>query len=232
MNNNIITWPIARFERKNLCLIGIPQRLGDGKPYSKDTYDTFPHLEEVIGEAWEEKILSILLPSDRCWAWWTTTSVFNQTDLANYPKAKLPKRFDLTRPPAKLCTQRFIFRGQILVVSSLNEREIQDKIIKWAGWDTETNFDFLWVAPDQTQIWDIQVIKQWCGSKEKWDDLETVIPSNAQRIIGWFDGDIYCVLPNKETEMLISGIRTLADSWNLSIIPGPKEYSWLSNVIK
>src|ERR1051326_8050492 len=73
------TWPISQRQTANWTCIGIPDRLGDGRPWQ--TTDAWPTLEELAGEDWSGSVLRQLLPVDRTWMWWTRSELYRQAKL-------------------------------------------------------------------------------------------------------------------------------------------------------
>lgn len=113
-------WPISRVDKDDGCLIGISQRLGDGIRYSKDTFDSFPSLEETVGENWQSTVLAALLEKDRLIAWRTSTRVFKKSGLRRYRTDKLPDQLDISSPPKNLSIRRFFFGGTLIYLVGLN----------------------------------------------------------------------------------------------------------------
>lgn len=221
------SWPISRVDKDDVCLIGIPQRLGDGRRYSKDTFGSFPSLEKTVGENWESLILSRLLKKDRLLAWWTSNKVFKKSGLRSYHADKLPDRINISSPPKNLSIRRFPFRGNILVVMNASDDVVRGRISDWCGGDTEIEPEFIWSAPTTTDYWDIVQITDWCCSSARWPDPISLLPSYTRRIIALFDGDIYCALTQTDVGNVMSTLHGLADLWDISIISGPDEYSWI-----
>jgi hypothetical protein len=221
------SWPISRIDKDDGCLIGIPQRLGDGKRYSKDTFDSFPSLEEAVGENWQSAIVSTLLEKDRLLAWWTSTRVFKESGLRRFRTDKLPDQLDMSNPPKNLSIRRFTIRGNILVVMDASDDNLRSSTSDWCGADTETAPEFIWSAPTATDHWDIVQITDWCRSSARWPDPISLLPSYARRMIALFDGDIYCALAQTDAGNVMSALHGLADLWDISIISGPDEYSWI-----
>lgn len=221
-------WPISKVEKEDLCLIGIPQRIGTDKLYSKDSYNSFPTLESTVGEDWESLLLSTLLEKERLLAWWTSTTVFKKSGLRNYRTGRLPDLLDITNPLEKIYIRRFPFRGNILVVTDASDHTIRQRINSWSGGDTEMQPEFICSAPTTAHEWQTKAIADWCRSNEKWSDPTCLMPSHVHRIIALFDGDIYCASTRADAEDVMASLHDLADSWEISIITGPDEYSWLS----
>jgi hypothetical protein len=222
------SWPISRIDKDDVCLIGIPQRLGNGMLYSKDSFDSFPSLEEVVGENWQSAILSKLIEKEQLIAWWTSTGVFNKCGLRSYRTNKLPDRLDSSISPKNLYIRRFPFRGNILVVMDPSDDERRSRLSDGCGGDTETAPEFVLSAPTTTDHWDIEQITDWCRSSARWPDPMSLLPSYARRIIVLFDGDIYCALAQADTGNVMSALHGLADLWGISIISGPDEYGWMA----
>lgn len=223
----ITTWPISRTDKDDVCRIGIPQRLGDGKCYSEDTYHSFPSLEEAVGEDWVSLVLSMLVEREGLLAWWIRTGVFKKSGLRRYRAISLPDKIKISTPLTNLLIRRFPLREVMLLVVDVSDNKVRDQIINWSGGDTEIQPEFICSAPTNIDRWETAVIAEWCRSKERWSDPTSVLPSHAQQIIGLFDGDIYCALRQADAEKIMSRIHGLARSWGISIITGPDQYSWL-----
>jgi hypothetical protein len=221
------SWPISRVDKDDVSLIGIPQRLGDGMLYSKRTFDSFPSLEETVGENWDASIVSTLLEKDRFVAWWTSTSVFKKSGLRSYRSDKLTDPLDISSPLKNLYTRRFPFRGHILVVMDASDDKLRSCISDWCGGDTDRQPEFIWSAPPITDQWGTAQITDWCRSSDRWSDPISLLPSHARRVIALLDGDIYCALEQIDAGNVMSSLHALADLWDVSIISGPDEYSWM-----
>ena len=223
----IRTWPIARSTRDGLCRLGLPQRLGDGRPYVKDSYQSFPSLEEVAGDGWCSAILSELLGDLGLVAWWTTTKVLKESGLSGRGAAKLPDHLNLAAPGGHLWVETFAWRGRALLLADLAERELADLVLEWAGGDTEFDVEFLCSAPRGDETWELETVRRWCKAKEDWGRPEALVPAGAGRVVALFDGDIHCALPEAAAAAVLRSLTDLAASWHIEVIAGPEEYSWL-----
>jgi|GEM_PF-5531511 len=222
------TWPIARSIKGTLCHLGIPQRLGDGKPYTQEHYQSFPSLEEIAGENWYSEILALLLGKNRWVAWWTTKRVLKNSGLQAFSPSKLPDRLELANINSLLWARSF-FMGGLLILADLSDSDIRSKILEWSGCDTEYDAEFLFTAPD-TFEWEFEPILNWCRDKKVAQDTEDVVPAKADRIIALFDGDIYCALAKVDAEPVLDSLAILAETWGLKLITGPETYGWLPNL--
>ena len=220
-------WPISRVNKHNLNMIGIPQRLGDDQLHSKDTFDSTPCLEEIVGENWESSLLSKLLQEERILAWWTSTKVFKKSGLQDYHTNKLIDPLDISKPLKNILIRRFTFQGRILVALDASDSGVKRKICDWSGGDTEVQPEFIWSAPTTAGYWDTSKITDWCRSRKKWATPYGVLPSHARRVIALFDGDIYCAAMQADADAIMSVLFDLADSWNIAIGSGHDKYSWI-----
>src|ERR1044071_1078426 len=104
------TWPISVRVDGDHTFIGIPDRLGDGRPYRDG--DTYPTLEEIGGEDWSAELLAEGLPRERAWAWWTRTEVYRDSQL---PQTAAPAVVD-PRGLASVVAQRLFLRRMTLAI--------------------------------------------------------------------------------------------------------------------
>lgn len=225
------TWPIARSNQGGLCKLGIPQRLGDGKLYTHNSYQASPSLDEVVGDVWCPSILAKLIGNAGFAAWWTTTKMLQKSGLSDHAPAALPDQLDLDDPGGRLfVTKSLIPRTKTMVAADLSDGELVALLTQWSGIDTEFDIEFFVMAPGNGGLWEIAPIRHWCGSKKQWSHPEKLIPGRADRVISLYDGDIYCALPEAAAEIAVQSLTDLAQSWQLSVIPGPEHYSWLPNL--
>ncbi len=226
----IRTWPIARSNQSGVYRLCLPQRLGNGELYTDSRYQTFPSLEEVVGEDWYPAIIAKLIDDVGFAAWWTKTKILKKSGLLGYSPAALPDHLDLSDPGGHLfLTKSFIPRAKKLLVADLAVPEIVDSIRHWFGIDTEFDIEFFFVPPNG-KSWDMSPIQDWCKEKKQWSYPEKLVPEHAERIIAIFDGDIYCVMSKAAAKVSIQLLTALAESWQLNVIPGPERYSWLPNL--
>lgn len=210
------TWPISVETRDGWTYMGIPDRLGTGRPYQVN--DSFRTLEEIGGDEWSAAILQQLLPPERAWAWWTRNEV--------YKSAHLPtnRAGDVVDPQAlsHVVVRRLLLEQMTLAFVPSKDRASQETVAEWAGLDTEQVPDQIWTAPDAPR-WNTDAIVSWCRDEDQWSDAKTVPHQPAERIIILFDQLIFCALPDRAAAPVIARLGELACRWMLSVIPGPNE---------
>jgi hypothetical protein len=215
------TWPVAVYKSGERTFIGIPDRLGDGQRYRE--VGRIPSLEEVCGDEWSSELLSRLLPTERAWAWWTRTEVFQETHL---PSASAPALLDL-RALTGVRSRRLFLRRMTLAIIPRDRAEEQKHVLQWAGQDTEQIPDHIWTAPNGIEMWDVKHIISWCSHRSMWSNPALVAQQPAERILVMFDGYVFCALTPEEGERAIGELSRLAESWKLHLIPGAAEYAWI-----
>jgi hypothetical protein len=220
----LTTWPIAIRETRPLTFLGLPQRLGDGVPPTRETYDRFPPLESVAGDKWFARTLSVLLPPTVVWAWWAPSRTRGLHAIA---AQKMPAEIPLTTlAQAVKCPWRL--HGKTLVMVPPAMPEAQDQVLEWAGIDTDHTPEFLLAAPASRRNWESDSIFSWCRSRTAWKHPAAVAKVPADRVIVLFDGDIYCALPTDQAPDQLQALHALAATWGLEIIPGPVGHAWPS----
>lgn len=215
------TWPIAVSRGAARTLLAVPDRLGDGHAW-RDL--TAPSLEEVAGDGWAAAVLSILLPADRAWAWWTARQVLRDAQLPTARAAHDVALGDLDD------TVRFRssmwWRGMALAIvppSAPVQRVVRD----WAGRDSEVP-EQVWTAPPGAARWNTDVIVAWCRSPERWSDSASIEEQPAGRLLLLFDGCIRCALPPEEAGAALEGLAALAARWGLSTVEAPAVHARLA----
>ena len=216
------TWPMAVRETDNRVLLGLPQRLGDGKPLRHATYDTFPSLEAVVGDIWLSRVLSSLLPPGRAWAWWTRTGNGGLKQLSARRSASALS----VELAGEILVRRKFWRGMALAVIPPNRSDAQEIVLDWAGIDTEDKPEFIFAGPPEQTTWDCSEIEDWCLDRSAWREPATIDKLPAERIVVLFDGDVYCACLPAQTAPTIQAVEALATSWGLSVIAGPVEMAW------
>ena len=216
------TWPIAVRETGTRVLLGLPQRLGDGKPLRHETYDTFPSLEAVIGDSWLNRVLSTLLPADRAWAWWTRTGNGGLKQLSARRSASTLS----VELAGEILVRRKFWRGMTLAVIPPNRSDAQGIALDWAGIDTDDKPEFIFAGPLGQATWDCADLEAWCLDRSAWREPAMIDELPAERVVVLFDGDVYCTCLPAQTAPTIHGVEALATSWGLSVIAGPIEMAW------
>lgn len=216
------TWPVAVRVLQGHTLIGIPERLGDGKPYERERYQAFPSLEAVAGEDWLATVLARLLPTDRPWGWWTRGEIFAKTRLA---ASRAPRVIDLERLD-QIQVRRWRLRGGALVLIPPQCPRQQREVLEWAGLDTEPAPDFVFTAPTACDRWDLENIRRWCTDRSLWADPAREMCQPVERTIALFDGDVFCRLPHEAANGVLDALKGLAADWNLRLIFGSERYAW------
>ena len=212
-------WPITVESNAGWTYLGIPDRLGDGRPRRAD--DTFTTLEEIAGEDWSAAILRELLVDARVWAWCTRTEAYKASRL---PAERAPDRVN-PRTLAGVVTRRWLLQGMTLAFVPAQDAAARDTVLEWAGADSEQIPDVIWTAPDDGE-WDPETIMSWCREPAAWTDAASARQQPAERIVILFDGRICCALRSAAATPTIARLGALAARWRLSVIPGPKEYAW------
>jgi hypothetical protein len=213
------TWPISVETKNGWTYLGIPDRLGTGRPYQIN--DSFRTLEEIGGDDWSAAILQQLLPSDRTWAWWTRNEVYKSTHLPTNRAGDVVNHRTLSH----VVVRRLLREQMTLAFVPSQDRASQMTVAEWAGLDTEQVPDQIWTAPDVPQ-WNTDAIVSWCRDEDQWPDAKTVPHQPAERIVTLFDQLIFCALPDRAAALVRSGLKDLGIRWGLSVIPGPTEYAW------
>ncbi len=220
--DNARTWPIAKLETSRLTYLGLPQRLGNGRIPTRQTYDLFLPLEAVAGEDWLVQILAALLPRTVAWAWWTSSRTEGLRRLA--PRA-MPAIVPL-KSLDHVLGRRWLWRGMALAIIPATRAGAQNMVLEWAGIDTEHTPEFILVPPPSLDTWDSSAIAAWCLSSSAWRQPNGVETLLAERTIVLFDGDVYCALSSEQAEVAFQVLSGLATHWGVEVIPGPVELAW------
>jgi len=215
-------WPISTREIGRWTLIGIPQRLGDGRPPERMTFESFPVLEMLIGENWLREILMVVLPKSLPWAWWTSSSTAGLRQLSSQ---RMPAAVPL-RSLRGVLLRRFFFQGMTQVILPAAQSDGQAVVLEWAGIDTEHQPEFIWTAPDTLDVWNTKAIAAWCRSKTAWRDFNSIPNLPAERVVALFDGDVFCAAPTAVARAVIETLRHKANEWNIAVIAGVPELAW------
>ncbi|GAB6904561.1 hypothetical protein DESC_740024 [Desulfosarcina cetonica] len=218
------TWPIAVQETQSLTFLGLPQRLGNGMPPTRETYDRFPPLDAVAGDDWFARILSVLLPRTVVWAWWAPSRTRGLKAITAHT---MPADIPLTTLTYAV-KRRWLLHGRTLVMVPPALHEAQNQVLEWAGIDTERAPELLLAAPSSCRIWKSESIFSWCRNRTAWKDPSAVAEVPADRVVVMFDGDIYCALPASQAPAQLQALHALAATWGLEVIPGPMEHAWPS----
>lgn len=214
------TWPVTLRTDGDRAWLGIPDRLGEGRPYRLG--DSFPTLEEIAGENWSAEVLAQLLPPDRAWAWWTRTEFYR---LSGLPTMAAPAVVDL-RKSADVVTHRLLLKRMTLAIIPPGRAREQDAVREYAGVDTEHEPDQIWTSPDGADTWDLQEIVGFCKNPAKWTDARSAAQQRAERIVVMFDNEICCASTAAAARLALQRIEALAATWRLRVIQGPDEYAW------
>lgn len=213
------TWPITVAARGRWTYVGIPDRLGSGAAWRID--ESFPTLEEVVGDDWSSAILREILPLDRVWAWWGGTDIYKSTRLPTNDAS------DVVDPGTLVgvVTRRLPLERRTLAFVPARDLPSQQTVIMWAGGDTEQTPDHIWTAFND-RPWNTDAIVRWCRDPGQWSDATTVPHQPAERIVTLFDQQIFCALASDAAAPVVARLGDLAARWKLSIISGPSEYAW------
>ncbi len=214
------TWPITLHIDGERASLGIPDRLGDGRPWRAG--DSFPTLEEIAGESWSADVLAQLLPADRAWAWWTRTETYR---LSGLPTTAAPAAVN-HRTLAEVVARRLFFKRMTLAIIPAGRTREQDIVREYADVDTEQVPDHIWTSPDGADTWDIEQIVTWCGDPAQWTDAASAARQPAERIIAIFDNQISCAVALAGARAAMARLEALAATWRLRLIEGPAEYAW------
>lgn len=200
-------------------VVVVMDRLGNGGPWR--TNDTFPTLEEVVGDGWSSAILEAILPPDRAWAWWGPTATYKLTRL---PGDSAPDVVD-TGTLAGVVVRRLRLERMTLAFVPPGDLTSQRTVTAWAGADPEQAAEHIWTAADD-RPWSTDAIVGWCRDPGQWSDAATVPHQPAERIATMFDQQIFLALVSDAAASAIAALRNLAARWRLSIIGGPNGYAW------
>lgn len=215
-------WPVAIQRRNDTVLIGIPQRLGDGSLPAPGDVERFQSLEAIAGSTWFEQTIALLLPRDRAWAWWLPS---RSPALAALGCQSMPRRVMPKSLGAAVC-RRWLLCGAALAVVPPGRTVLQDRVLEFAGFDTEQMPEFIWVIAHDDAKWDPKAMARWCRDRSAWQDPASLAATGAERIVAMFDGQLHCWLPAEHSLGLQQGLRDLARTWQVNIIEGPAGLAW------
>ena len=219
------TWPISTETKDGWTFIGLPDRLGTGRP--QQINDAFPTLEEIVGDDWSAQILATLLPTDRSWAWWTRTETYRATRL---PNDAAPDTVDPSTLSEVMIRTHLIGRTTLAFIPR-HDDAAKGLVTKWAGSDTEQAPEHIWVAPEQAE-WSTDAIESWCRAPRQWSSTDSVVRQPVERIIVMFDQQIFCAAREAAAARTASALHELGRIWGLSVIAGPLEYAWAHPAMK
>ena len=216
------TWPVAVRRLDDSVLIGIPQRLGDGSLPADGDVERFASLEAIAGASWFEQTIALLLPRDRAWAWWLPS---RSPALAALDCQSMPRRVALKSLSGALC-RRWILRGVALAVVPPGRTALQERVIEFAGFDTEQTPEFIWVAEENCVEWVPDVMARWCRDRSAWQAPGSLAATGAERVVAMFDGQLHCWLPAAQAPALRHALQDLAQTWQLTVVDGPAGLAW------
>jgi hypothetical protein len=124
-----------------------------------------------------------------------------------------------------LC-RRWFLHGVALAVVPPGRTALQDRVIEFAGFDTEQTPEFIWVAADDCAEWDPDVMARWCRDRSAWREPGSLAATGAERVVVMFDGQLHCWLPAAQAPALQRALQDLAQTWQLTVIDGPAELAW------
>lgn len=215
-------WPIARSEAGDFLLLGLPQCLGSGELPTRESCDRFPPLEAVAGADWLMCLLSVLLPRSLAWAWWAPSRAIS---LARLSPGAMPAAVPL-RSLNRVVARSWFWRGVSLALVPPTRADAQSLVLEWAGVDTEHTPQFLLTAPAVLEVWDSEVIADWCRSRSAWGNPGSLASLPTERVITLFDGDVYAAIPASIAASALRAVSDLAGRWGLQVISGPVELAW------
>jgi hypothetical protein len=214
------TWPISTRSEPWATLIGVPARLGDGQVDGGG--ERWRTLEEVAGEDWDREVLSLLLPRNRAWGWWTRSEVFAAAGIST---SKAGPTVD-TRVLDGPVSRRLAVRRMVLVATPADSAS-QERILDWAGQDTEHVADVLWTAADGA-VWKVDDLVDWCLRSSPSRNAAAMLGESCERLVILHDQAIYAAVTATAAEAFLAALTRLAGKWDLEIIPGWPPYGWLA----
>ena len=210
-------WPIAVDADPQCTFFGIPAYVHD--PSAAESH--FVTLEEIAGEQWSQSLLSRLLPGGAAWAWWTRTEVFRRSGLAT------GRAFESIDPAAlrEVQAQRFFWRGMTLAFIPAADSETQQRVLYWAGVDTEQSADQLWVARADEQ-WQPSQMSAWCSDPTQWRQRRAAAAQPVQMLVIIFDSCFYCACPGQNAERVLAVLHGLAAQWQVQVVNDDAQRAW------
>jgi hypothetical protein len=215
------TWPVAVRRESSVTFIGVADRLGDGRTLVASPQ--WPALEQIAGDDWSARVLAALLPADRGWGWWTRAEVFDSSGLA---RTKAPAVVDPATLQSAVCRSKLLARMVLAIVPP--RREEQERVLEWAACDTEHVADIIVTSTSEGPPWNVDDVVRWCADRTLFDEPESQVGRNFERILIAHDSYFYLALSHEGSEHVLEGLRVLASEWSIATIAAAPEAAWIT----
>jgi hypothetical protein len=214
-------WPVARATGSRYVVFGLPDRLGDGNPYTSENYATFRSLEELGVDDWNLAVLNALVPVDRCLAVWASAATWHLT------RRSRPRR-DGRLDRVQGLRWKHYGPGWIFATVPAGVSTDRQAILEFIGYDSEQQPEVVFVLHDNTApgVTLERPLVHWCRERKLWRDPGRIVPELAERVILLYNGWMHIAVETTIAPAVMRAIEELAAKWGIPLIEGPPEWAW------